>query len=296
MLMDDTAATVTISLQLNNKPWRLQSVDRFSTVLGLKELIASACGLCPFQQRLVFAGQLLEDEMSLDFYQITNNSRVYLLPIRQSRENPRFHLTRLTALISEASASDCRTARAAVAGIKSLLDNPVLVALSRIDDTVKSTLEEADVIVNGFESRRSPDTSDVQARAQDQLMSQFDTSPEGFRAMVSLLESNSESDEERFADPTRIQPAVRICERPLPTPWASKKKSVLYRSALRVSVGAREAPRKSVTFGIAKAKFPQQMAVLKDMGFSDEDRIMQALCETNGNVQLAAKRLDGCAH
>jgi transcriptional regulator with GAF, ATPase, and Fis domain len=39
-------------------------------------------------------------------------------------------------------------------------------------------------------------------------------------------------------------------------------------------------------------KFSKEVAVLKHMGFNDEDRIVRALCETNGNVKLAAQLLE----
>ena len=43
--------------------------------------------------------------------------------------------------------------------------------------------------------------------------------------------------------------------------------------------------------GKPKEKFATEVAVLKKKGFKDEKTIMQALYETNGNVQLAEQLL-----
>jgi hypothetical protein len=276
---------VAISVHLNNRPWRSLSVDRCTTVLSLKELISPACGLHPSQQRLVFAGQVLADEMSLDFYRIASGARVYLLPHPRPREDARALLRRLTALLSEAGAGG---RGAALAEIEALVGNRRLQALSRIDASAKGALAEAAALVGGPGRAPPARAGDVRARAQDQALTQYEASPEGFRALASLLESEGSPDEDGGFDETEIRPAMRICERPLPNPW-KEKGGALYASALRLSFGSRDAPRRSPA--IAHARFSRQVAALKEMGFSDEDGILRALCETNGNVQLAAERL-----
>lgn len=54
-------------------------VDAESTIKNVKALIHDKEGVLPQDQRLLFSGKQLEDQCTLDYYQITNNSTLHLV-------------------------------------------------------------------------------------------------------------------------------------------------------------------------------------------------------------------------
>jgi hypothetical protein len=285
-LIDFPPTFITVIIKRNTETWLTLEIDKFSTVAALKDRICQNSGLSPSQVRLVFSGKLLSNEMSLSFYDIRNGSQIYCVfqsqPIQ--RQRPEQLLNRLTSLLDELPEADSRRYTDLVSEIRWIIDNPLVQSLSRIDNSVKSVLSNAEVTLKNTRRPSSRRMRTFRAKVQDSFLDQIDASPDGFRILPSLLESD-EPEERDPPETTRIRPARKICERPLPNPWSKSDRGVLYSSAVRMSVAS---PAVS-----AKARWLKEVALLKGMGFSDEDHILEALCETNGNVQLAAQLLQG---
>jgi hypothetical protein len=171
-----------------------------------------------------------------------------------------------------------------VSEIRWIIDTPLVQSLARIDNSVENVLKKAEATLKNTRRPSSRRMRAFRAKVQDSFLDQIDASPDGFRILPLLLE-NDESEEHDPPEATRLRPARKPCERPLPNPWGKSDRGVLYSSAVRMSVGSSAVS--------ARARWLKEVALLKGMGFSDEDHILEALCETNGNVQLAAQLLQG---
>jgi hypothetical protein len=298
MLREPTRITVTI-LRAGTS-WLTLDTDRYETVYSLKELIADRSGVPASQQRLVYGGKILVNEMSLYYYGITDGSHVYYVPGPRpppSRPRPSCILNKLWSLTHELPGADSRRFTEIVLLIREILEDPTVRARSKIDPRLRENLEKAEELITKAERPVSRRTQDFEARNQDVLLDQFDSTPEGFSMMRALVENSSESDDEEQPEPTRVKFVRRISERPLPNPWASKSGRVLCNAGMRVSVGSMTCePRSSrrVTFenrAPSRGRYSEALEVLKAMGFKDEDVILQALREADGNIQRAAQLL-----
>jgi hypothetical protein len=280
---------LTLAIYRQRDPWLTLTVDPYATVSALKQLVAQHSGLMPSQHRLVFNGAVLAGEMSLSHYRIADGSRIYSLAVAAPPARPRPYqlLNRLWPLLDGLSAPDPARFVDAVCGIRDIIEDPAILSLARIDPVVRDAVDDAAALLAAARRPTSRRTRDFHARCQDQLLDQFEGAPDGMRVLQAIVDDAGEP-EEAPPEPTRIRAAARICERPLPNPWAARRKDgALYASAVRLSFGEREpAARRD-----ARIRFSEEVAALKDMGFRDEERILQALCETNGNVHLAAKLL-----
>jgi hypothetical protein len=298
--MLDGPINISVTILRDGDPWLSVDADRYATVYSLKESISARSGVEMSQQRLVYSGKVLVNEMSLYHYGITDGSRVYYVPAPRaglSRPRPNSILNRLWSLTHELPVVDSRRFSEVVLLIREVLDDPAVRARAKIDARLKDALDKAEETVTKTERPISRRTQDFEARNQDLLLDQFDSTPEGFCMMRSLAENESESDEEELPEPTRIRFVRQISERPLPVPWASKGGQVLRNAGLRVAAGlmTRE-PRsgRRVTFesrAQSGGTYSEAVEVLKARGFRDEDVILQALRETDGNIQHAAQLL-----
>jgi hypothetical protein len=282
----DVHPSLTVTIYRHRDPWLTLTVDPYSTVSSLKDLISERSGLLPTQHRLIFNGSILTNEMTLSYYRISNSSRIYFLPLpaRSHRPRPYQRLNQLWPLLDELGVVDSSRYVDLVCEIKDIIEDPAILSLSRIDPVVRDAVDDALALVAATARPTSRKMADFHARCQDQLFDQFEGAPDGMRVLQSLVDEMENDDAP--APPMRIRPAGRISDRPLPNPWSARRKEgALYTSAMRLSFGGSEL-RKD-----ARLKFSEEVAVLKNMGFRDEDRILQALCETNGNVHLAAKLL-----
>jgi hypothetical protein len=70
---------ITIKLQHLTGRSITMDVGRTSTTLSLKEYIENLYGIPIRDQRLVYAGHLLEDDKSIDYYNVNNDSIIYLI-------------------------------------------------------------------------------------------------------------------------------------------------------------------------------------------------------------------------
>ncbi|OHS97213.1 Ubiquitin family protein [Tritrichomonas foetus] len=313
-------------LNLSNRPISIRirrsdgtgfsvEIDKYSTVLSLKENISEKIGYSPEQQRLVFSGQVLKDDMSLSFYKIRDGSQVYMVPAKiKSTSHPRPYqlLNRLLNLLDEFPNVKAEDYTLVIDEINDIINNPVVQSFGRINSDVQQLFKDAQEIIENSERPLSRKTRDFIARSKDAVFDQFDSSPEGFRILQSLVDDSDDFDPSP-PHRTNLKYKSRISARPLPDPWNSKpkKRTVFQNVAMRMSVPTAallfpESPRteenlplikgKPPTFDsnfsiTLKSKFAEQMVALKKMGFHDEDIMLQALSETNGNVQLAAQIL-----
>jgi hypothetical protein len=286
--LDLSPSPITISINRNRQPWFSLQINPYSTVSSLKSLISTKSGLYPSQQRLIFRGTILLNEMSLSYYNITNGSELYFVPIpppSQPRARPYHLLNKLWSLLDQLSSANSHRYLDIVSEIKQIIENPVIQSLSRIDAAVKDAIDDAWSLIETTQRPISAKSQTLRARGEDQLLDQFDNSPEGIRILQAALDEISDREIGPLPEPTKVRYSARISEKPLPNPWAMKRRDgAIYSSGFRLSFGEFE--------GSARMKFSKEVAVLKDMGFNDEDRIVKALCQTNGNVRLAAQLLE----
>jgi hypothetical protein len=285
---------ITVSILRSGLHWLSLTIDRYSTVLSLKETLWQHCRLPPSQQRIVFSGQILLNELTLDFYNVSNHSNLHFLPAKRSIETTQSVVRKLNGLIENCVSSDRERRKDVVMEIVWLLSDPLLRSSAEIDPWVADVVSRADELVNSIERGKTDRVTCLRARARDQYMHHVDNAPNAVRLMTEMLDSDGgvENTEER--QPMRIVPAHRVCERPLPNPWDSgREKNGLYAPALKIKGSPeRGSPRKVVVFGSPTKRFAEQIATLRDMGYADDDRIVEALSETNGNVTLAAEKLE----
>lgn len=200
-------------------------------------------------------------------------------------------MNRLWDLLNELPEADPYRYIDLVSEIRAILDDSLLQSLSRIDSSVKSILCNAEEILNNTHRPTSRRMRTFLAKVRDREFDLAEGSAESCWAMHSAIESEAVEDSAR-PEVTRVRPARRICERPLPNPWGTNQRGVLYSSALRISVGSQTTPRAQLEGqGGTKPLWGKEVTMLMTMGFGDEERIRQALSETNGNVQLAAQLL-----
>jgi hypothetical protein len=263
--------------------------------LALKERLADDIGVFPSQQHLVYSGRVLLDEMSLDFYKIRSGSVIYYLPVIQRDfvgQQPLHLLTDLMHLLKELPDADSRRFTDLIVEIRSILANSTLQASARIDPHTKQILLDAEETISTAQRPISRRTRASHARGQDLVLDSYDSSPDGFRTLQSMLEPDPEPIDDANRTKTRFR--KRIGNHPLPNPWVESRNnrySVFHSSGLRISFRPSIGTPTAARSPIARSRFSKQVAVLKNMGFDDETDILEALAEANGNVQLAAKLL-----
>jgi hypothetical protein len=210
--------------------------------------------------------------------------------------------------LDELPAADLSKYTNIVNEVTTIMQNATVQALARINDDVKQLLDDADEIMSITDRPISWKTVDFVARSQDVILNQVDASPDSYRVMSFLLDDDDEASESEEEDEppeiTRLDYKSQISDQALPSPWSQPTaKNTFMHSELRVTLpGASISMRRDRAVGLdresgqhilpgIKGKFSQQVAALKNMGFGDEKKILQALRETGGNLQLAVKLL-----
>jgi hypothetical protein len=288
------------------KDGRVISVEshQYDTVLSVKESLATRTGLYPSQQRLIYAGKILANEMTLGYYGIRTGAQLYFLPVAPTsgqRVRPYELPNKLITLLNELPNADSRRYTDIVREIRAILKNRTVRASARIDPDISDLLEDAEETLATSERPQSGRMKKCLAQVRDQALDTYDCSISGLNAMKALIDDDSDQPEE--PQRTNLRYKKTISNQPLPTPWSTPKSkySVFQTSALGLSqpttlrssaeLSARHVSFDSRGCGTEKGKFAQQLAALKNMGFNDEEIILEALVQTNGNVQLAAKLL-----
>ncbi|OHT09862.1 Ubiquitin family protein [Tritrichomonas foetus] len=284
--------------------------SRVDTIFSLKEQIMRQCFIPPQQQRLVFRGKVLCDDMTLGFYNINANDIVYLAIKHQKVERPKASalLSRLFELVNTLGESSSTKFALAIDEINQILEHPVLKSAARINPEIQQILDDAAQAVKSSERPLSEKTLQFVAQSQDMTFAQFEATPDGYRLLQSVMdEEPAPTTSSRASGYTNIVYVPKISEKALPNCW-KKKKNVFQNTALsltpRFSFYERQldAPPttweaangrrgKDNTISALKEKFADQLTALKNMGFTDEEGILQALRETGGNVQKAEQLL-----
>ena len=313
---------ITIRVKFGDNPPFKVTCDQFCTVFSLKQQISNLMKLFPEQIHVVFAGQVLKDDLSLSFYKIRENSQIFIVIAKDSqpkpnRPRPYQMLNRLLQLLDELPNCEAEKFNIIIDEINSIMNNPIVQSFARINSDVQQLFSDAREVIANTERPVSRKTRQFIAKSKDTILDQFDSTPEGFRLIQSLVEESEESDSDGpLPKPkTNLRYNKKISNKPLPNPWentSARKRSVFQNAALRLSVPAASLifPENSITirpeenlplmktptfennFSLGlKSKYAEQIKALRKMGFKDENIILQALSETNGNVQLAAQIL-----
>jgi hypothetical protein len=277
--------------------------DRFDPVLKLKEALTEKLGLMASQQHLIFAGKLLWDELSLDFYKICAGSQIYLLSTNQSRghrQNAQDLCAQLAQLLDELLAADSGRYLDVIQEIYSIYTNPSVQSQARIDPNAQQLLIRARQTIIHSQRPISRRTTAFLARAQDLALYGCEASGKGLRPAKSLIDDGDTlvTEEDSVLSVTNLQYRKRISSQPLPNAWIFKERI----SDSRLKAEGTEETWLSTPSDLPSAvdgglsaessqEFSHEVEALKGMGFDDEIIILDALAETNGNVQLAAQLL-----
>ena len=259
------------------------------------------------QQHLVFRGTVLRDDLTLAYYNIDCSSKVYLViiqPRKMERPRPFVMATKLMRLTEELPEADSERYSEIIFEITQIIQDPIFLANARINPEVQTIISEAIEAMETTERPISRKTAEFIARNQDIFFDQFESSPDGLRVFQSILE-DSEDEPDQTPQTTHINYTPKIQTKALPNPWRNKETIFQDCKSLRVSLPSsppdlrspRRVPNKRpnnrspILETDLRTKFESQLTTLKLMGFKDENVILKALSETNGNVQKAARIL-----
>ena len=284
----------------------LYDVDLLCTVYCLKELVWKETGFLPNQITLVFSGSVLSDMMTLSYYGIHGGSAVYMVPKKDSkltvRKNPKLMIQELKSLIDNLHRASVMKYREIIEDIRLLITDSALLAYCAISSEAKEAINQANFELENFQHPFGDETARSTAESTDATCRFIESSPDGLRFLQSILEDDIEEEvleieEFAFDCPTRIDYQLKISVTPLPTlmfPTIYTQNQVIGTSNSR----SESIPLNDDDFWsetdykrYLKTKFAKQVAALKQMGFDDEQIILQALGETNGNVQMAMQIL-----
>lgn len=292
--------------------------SRVDTIFSIKEQIMRLIFIPPQQQRLVFRGKVLCDDMTLSFYNINPSDTLFLAILRKKPERPKASalISRLLELVNSLPELSSAKFTLAIDEINSILDHPVLKSTARINPEVQQIIDDATQAVKTTERPLSEKTIQYMAQSQDLTYAQFEATPDGYRLLKSVMEEEanqvSDSDSRDYGY-TNVNYTPKLSEKSLPNCW-KKKKNVFQNTAL--SLTPRNFKNLNHTYSnyykrqgetpqdtwetqtqkkdskiMLKEKFAVQIKSLKEMGFTDEEIILQALRETGGNVQKAEQLL-----
>ena len=174
------------------KPFSLY-MERYQTVLALKEEIYKKTGLFPYQQKLIFHGNQLVDDFSIGYYRINESDSIFLLPVkrefsyRYSSYTLLKQLLNILEIIPTASPSEYRVL---INQIHVLIQDPVLVSSARINRNIQSILDYAKDFAQASENWMYSDDQSHKFIAQkaDLRMSHLEGLSDGVRAMYSIFE------------------------------------------------------------------------------------------------------------
>ncbi|KAK8887273.1 hypothetical protein M9Y10_038311 [Tritrichomonas musculus] len=208
---------IKIRIKRNDGSWFAVEADQNDTILSLKKIIFEKTSYYPEQQRLVFAGKVMDDEKSLSFYKIRENSQVYLVPKKtpnippkqvssnftmSTKPKPTQLLNRLIVLLESFPNVRAEDYTSTILEIKEIINDPSVKSFSRINEDAKQLLKDAQEMISNSERPISQKTKDFIAKSKDFVLDQFDATPEGFRILQSLLNEEDEYSESSLASPS----------------------------------------------------------------------------------------------
>ena len=290
-----------LSIRLSNGDSFDIEANSMSTVMEVKEIIAKKSGLLENQQRLVYQGKILNDNLSLSFYKIVNKATIFLVPIKRSpnkHQNPKGIIEKLKNLTNEIRIAPPNKVIQLANQIRELTTNSFLLSYASINAEALQVIEEAQNEIEEAEQDMDSESTQYIAQANDITLNQIESQPDGLRTLTSILEEDLKEDAEKydfsFDEPTVItdKPA-KISDSPLPALSQSKISSTSSYYILptgqefKYDLSDEDFWCETDFKRYIKQKYAQQVEMLKDMGFDDEQTILQALGETGGNVLLA---------
>ncbi|KAJ1415735.1 ubiquitin-related domain-containing protein, partial [Ochromonadaceae sp. CCMP2298] len=71
--------SLTLTIKCSNADKATVVIDQSATVLELKEKIAESLTVAAAQQRLIYKGRVLKDDLTLEHYQIQNEHTVHMV-------------------------------------------------------------------------------------------------------------------------------------------------------------------------------------------------------------------------
>ena len=299
--INDDLLTIKIKSHNSEKEYEFQA-HSFETIFSIKEKIYILSGFLPNQQQLIFKGKILIDDITLTYYKIQENSIIFLVPIKRDKSlklGPTKIIERIKELIKKLHKSNHFKYKEIISEIKNLISDSTLISFSSISREARDIINDATIEINSFETPFCDQSIKCIAQSTDLTLAQIESNPDGLRILKSIYEEdiNFENPEKKidFEDSfTFIEYEKKLSEKPLPTICFQKifhQDSLINLNSTRINLNDEDFWSENDFKKYLKNKFSQQVAILKKMGFDDEQIILQALGETNGNVQLAAQIL-----
>jgi hypothetical protein len=258
-------------------------------VLDVKKIIEHKVQLPINKQILYYQGKILIDEFTLHYYKVNVASTFILVNETKSSKNAskakdlfQQYLKDLQEVIESGGAKYDLL----ISEIQQLLDNPLLIAAARINLNMNHAIKEGKLILQAMERPINKKTLHFIAQSQDLQMTRAEmfASP---NKLYQMIEEEDEEEDDIFIEKnTRIpNPSIAtISVDPLPNPWRINKFPYLKSHPI-------SGPSNDL-----KQIFARELNALKKMGFTNEEANVNALSQTGGNIQLAARILQHKAH
>ena len=254
------------------------SINKSATVLGLKGEIEKVTHIPASQQRLVIKGKTMKDSEPLSTYNITNDSTIAMIKLggegeeQEGMPNPGgeggFNLGQLGQTNPE---------------IAALLSNPAMVEQLLNSPEMRNIIDSNPQLREGFQNP-----------ATRQLMLQ---------RLLQLAFPNQPRRAENFG-----QINLTVSQNPNPrlgecfSKWMDDEKNGRNTGQSQQHEQPPSQPRPQAVYQQFpqpdpnvdyKEKYKDQIAQIKEMGIDDEEKIIEALKQCDGNVQYALNRLFG---
>ncbi|EAY04280.1 Ubiquitin family protein [Trichomonas vaginalis G3] len=292
--------TLTLTVRLGKSDTYTVNAWSSDTVNTVKELLVEKTSLQPNQMRLVFAGKVLSDEITLQFYEIVDGSKLYLVPDRnamKTRQNPKQMIIELRALIKESQVAHPSTLRRILRQLKELISNSLLLSFASISSEAFEAIEDAQSEIEKIERVVNDESSQYLAQTADSTITQIESTSDGLRTLQAIYNDgmyDMENHEEYIPFEITIipDPTEAPSEEPLPSLYNDRlidNTSTI--SQIPENYDEDYDNSKLYNRNLIRQKYAQQVAILKQMGFVDEQFILQALGESNGNIQMAVQIL-----
>ncbi|OHT02058.1 hypothetical protein TRFO_30935 [Tritrichomonas foetus] len=175
----------------------LTKIDGEMIVGELRTNIADKTGLQLEHLKLIFSGKVLVDEMTLNFYNITNGSLIYVASMKSDinrKVRPSMLLNQLYQLVSSLVSNPNQNRAVLMSEISELIENPVLQSYARIDRNAHKLIDEALRVLESVAA--TPVTNyEIIARLNDLALMQYEAYPEGINSLQETMISDNEDDD-----------------------------------------------------------------------------------------------------